>query len=57
MVVYAEMKELVNDDHLLKGAILSEEILTETDASAGRARSPFLCHGLDLDTQGPHADL
>jgi len=57
MVVYAEMKELVNDDHLLKGAILPEEILTETDASAGRARSPFLCHVLDLDTEGPHADL
>ncbi len=56
MVVYAQVKELVNDDHLLKDAILSEEIFTETDASAGRARSPFLCHVLDLDAQRPHAD-
>ncbi|CBE69369.1 protein of unknown function [Candidatus Methylomirabilis oxygeniifera] len=50
MVVHAEVKELVDDDHPLKGAILTEEIFTETDASAGRARSPFLRHGLDLDT-------
>ncbi len=56
MVVDAEMKELVDDDHPLKGAILAEEIFTETDASAGRARSPLLCHGLDLDAQRPHAD-
>ena len=34
MVVYAQVKELVNDDHLLKDAILPEEIFTEADASA-----------------------
>lgn len=57
MIVNAEMKELMNDDYLLKGGIFSEEIFTETDASAGRAGSPFFRHVLDLDTQGPHADL
>jgi hypothetical protein len=56
MVVDAEMKEFVNDDHLLKGPIFPKEIFAETDAPAGRARSPFLCHVLDLDAQGPHAD-
>jgi hypothetical protein len=37
MVVDAEMKEFVNDDHLLKGPIFPKEIFTETDAPAGRA--------------------
>ena len=56
MVVYSEMKELVNDDHLLKGPIFPKETFAETDAPAGRARGPFPCHVLDLDAQGPHAD-
>lgn len=57
MVVYAEMKELVNDYHLLKGAFLSEKILTEADASAWRARSPLRRHALDLNAAGAYADL
>jgi len=57
MVGNAEMKKLVDDDYFLKDEIFSEEISAEGDASAGRARSPFPGHVLDLDTRGFHADL
>jgi len=57
MVGYAEVKELVNNDNLLKRDIFSEEIPAKRDAAAGGARGPFLGHVLDLDPHGSHADL
>jgi len=56
MVRDEEVEELMDDDDITKGLVLSEKIAAEAEPAAGGAGGPLGRHALELNAPRPDAD-
>ena len=56
VIRHAKVEEFVHNHNLAEVSIFSEEVRTEVDPPGGRARGPFRCHPLNLNTDRLNAD-